>query len=49
MMNYLTIIKECLQENDLFKCSTEEEINEIIDDIENYIERKIYKKYRYYY
>ena len=32
-------------DNDLFKSSNEEEINEIIDDIENYIEKKMYKKY----
>ena len=45
ILNYLKIVKDCLLENYLFKSSKEEEINEIIEDIENYIERKIYKKY----
>ena len=45
MLNYLNIVKEYLIENILFKSSKEEEINEIIDDIENYIEKKMYRKY----
>jgi DNA-binding ferritin-like protein len=44
IQSYRNIIKNLLLEHDLFKNSKEEEINEIIDDIENYIERKIYKK-----
>lgn len=43
MLNYMKIIGASLQESDLFK-NSKEEIGEILDDIENYIERKIYKK-----
>lgn len=44
MFNYLNIVRDCLNESDLFKGSDDADFNEIIDDIQTYIERKIYKK-----
>ncbi len=41
---YLDIVKEQIIKEELFAGYTEEEISDIIEDIENYIHRKCYKK-----
>ena len=44
LTNYTEIIRENLLTDELFKDSTEEEIDDILEDIENYIIRRIYKR-----
>jgi hypothetical protein len=42
--DYMEIVKEVLKKSDLFKNITLDEVHVLIEDIENYVFKKIYKR-----